>query len=377
MKVNFTNLFKTNLYKNQGFEKKIIQGIHSLIKRNCFVGGDFVIKFEKSFSKFSNTSYCISVANGTDALEIAIEALNLPKNSEIIVPVNTWISTAEAVTRNGMKLVFSDISLDDYSIDVTDLKKKINKNTKAIIVVHLYGYPSKLTDILKIAKKNNIKIIEDCAQAHGTKYFNKQVGCFGDIATFSFFPGKNLGAFGDGGAIVTNNNKLNIFCKRLRNHGALQKYDHLFPGRNSRLDTLQSFVLCEKLKFYQDKIIKRNLLAKIYYRELSNIKSLFLPKLDFVKNYNSFHQFVIRLKKRDELANFLKKHKIETMVHYPYMLNELPFYKKQTSPKTLKNSYKLGKKILSLPISEEHSEKEIAYVCNTIRKFFNLLPSKH
>lgn len=371
MKINFTNLFKTNLYKNPGFEKKIIDGIQYLIKKNSFVGGDQVLKFERSFAKFTGTKYCISVANGTDALEIAIESLNLPKYSEIIVPVNTWFSTAEAVTRNNMKVIFSDVSLDDYSIDLKDLKKKINKKTKAIIVVHLYGYPSKLNEILRIAKKYNIKIIEDCAQAHGTKYRNKHVGSFGDIATFSFFPGKNLGAFGDAGAIVTDNYKLNIFCRRLRNHGALKKYDHSFPGRNSRLDTLQSFILSEKLKFYNDKIKKRNLLAKIYYRELMHVKSIQLPKLNFSDNYNSFHQFVIRVKKRNELVKFLKKNKIETMIHYPYMLNELPFYKKQTNIRTLKNSFKLGKKILSLPISEEHSEREVEYVCNIIRKFFN------
>lgn len=372
MKVNFTNIFAASSYKNPDFEKKITTGVISLIKKNSFVGGEQVLNFEKSFSKFIGTKYCVTVANGTDALEIAIESLNLPDYSEVIIPVNTWFSTAEAVTRNNLKVVFSDICLDDYSVDLNDLKKKINNKTKAIIVVHLYGYPSNLNEILKIAKKFNLKIIEDCAQAHGTMYLNKHVGSFGDIAAFSFFPSKNLGAFGDAGAIVSNNYKLNIFCRRLRNHGALKKYDHLYPGRNSRLDSIQCFILNEKLKVYKNHLKKRNLLAKIYYKELSNIQSIILPKLNFKDNYNSFHQFVIRLEKRDKLMKFLKKNSIETMIHYPYMLNELNFYNKQTSKKSLHNSKNLGKKILSLPISEEHSIKEILYVCKKIKDFINL-----
>ena len=303
---------------------------------------------------------------------MAIEALNLPKRSEVILPVNTWISTAEAVTRNGLKVVFCDISLNDYSIDLDDLKKKISKNTSAIIAVHLYGYPSDLIDIKKIIKGKNIKIIEDCAQAHGTKIGKKHVGTFGDISTFSFFPGKNLGAFGDAGAIITDNKSLAEKCKRLRNHGALKKYDHKLVGRNSRLDSLQCFVLSTKIKTYNIKIQKRNLLAKIYLNKLKGINGLDLPILDFKNNYNTFHQFVIRNKnKRDQLMGFLNKNKIDTMIHYPYMLNELSFYKNCKGIKTLKNFKNLGKKILSLPISEEHTAKEINFICKKIKIFFN------
>ena len=372
MKVSFTNLYKANLYKSPNVHNKILFGLKNLIKKNQFIGGEEVNKFEKSFSKFIKTKHCITVANGTDALEIAIESLNLSKGSEIIVPVNTWISTAEAATKNGFNVVFCDISLDDYSIDIKDLQRKISNKTSAIIVVHLYGYPSKISEIKKIVKNKNIRIIEDCAQAHGTRIKKKHVGTFGDIATFSFFPGKNLGAFGDAGAIVTKNNKLNLICRRLKNHGALKKYDHNFIGRNSRLDSFQCFILSAKLKFYKEKIKKRIVLAKIYLKELKNISQIYLPSLDLRNNCNSFHQFVIRLNKRNELMKYLEKNNINTMIHYPYMLCDLKFYKKQPGIKTLKNSKKLGDKILSLPISEEHTGREILHVCKVIKKFFKI-----
>ena len=371
MNVPFTNLFKASQYGDKKFKKKIINGLSRLISENQFIGGDQVDKFEKKFSKYININNCITVANGTDALEIAIESLKLPKKSEVILPVNTWISTAEAVTRNGLKVVFCDINLNDYSINLKDLKKKITKKTSLVIAVHLYGYPSDMLNIKKIIRSKNIRLLEDCAQAHGTRINNSHVGTFGDIATFSFFPGKNLGAFGDAGAIVTYSKKLDESCRRIRNHGALKKYDHQFVGRNSRLDSLQCFVLSTKIKTYEKKIKKRNKLAKIYLNQLKNISEIKVPILDFKKNYNSFHQFVIRVeKKRDNLIKFLNKNKIGTMIHYPYMLNELKFYKKNKFVNSLNNSKKLGKKIISLPISEEHSKREIIYVCDKIKSFY-------
>ncbi len=371
MKVEFTNLFKASEFGDKNFKNKVIKGFSNLISKNQFIGGKQVEIFEKKFSNYLKIKNCISVANGTDALEIAIESLNLPKNSEVIVPVNTWISTAEAVSRNSLKVVFCDINLEDYSLNIQDLKRKISNRTSAIIIVHLYGYPTDVLSIKNIVKGKKIKLIEDCAQAHGSRVKGKHVGTFSDISTFSFFPGKNLGAFGDAGAIVTNNKNLNEICRRLRNHGALKKYDHKYPGRNSRLDSLQCFVLSKKITNYEKKIKKRNNLAKIYYEQLGNIKEISLPKLDFKKNNNSFHQFVLRThKKRDELVKYLNKNNINTMIHYPYMLNELKFYKNQLGVKSLRNSKNLGKKIISLPISEEHTNKEIYYVCRKINYFF-------
>ena len=360
MKVKFTDLYKLAPSK-----KKIISKLSYLIKNAKFIGGEEVKNFEKKFSEYTEAKYCISVGNGTDALEIAIKSLNLKKGSEIIVPVNTWISTAEAVVSNGLKLVFCDINLNDYSICINDLKKKINSKTRSIIAVHLYGNPADMMGIKKLIKNKNIKLIEDCAQAHGSKLNKKHVGTFGDIGTFSFFPGKNLGGFGDGGAIITNSKEIAEYCFRDRNHGALKKYDHLFSGRNSRLDSIQAAILNIKLKSYNKVIIKRNYLAKIYFKELNEISQINLFKLNN-KNQSVFHQFVIKTNYRNELQKYLSNQKIETMVHYPYMLNELKFF-----PKTkLIKAKNIGNKILSLPISEEHSKDQIYYIARMIKNFF-------
>jgi len=363
MYVKFSNLYKAN-----SDHKKINFKITELIKKNQFIGGEEVDKFEYEFAKFVGSKYCVSLANGTDALEIAIESLNLKKGSEIIVPVNTWISTAECVNRTGHKLVFCDIDLHDYCINLDDLVNKISKKTKVIIPVHLYGYSSKITEIKKISKKYKLKVIEDCAQAHGTLHNGQHVGTFGDIGAFSFYPSKNLGAYGDGGAIVTNNKTIAEKCKRIRNHGALKKYDYKFVGRNSRLDTINAAILRIKLKKLNEKIKKRNLLAKVYFKNLNHFKKINLP---YINNSikHSFHQFVIRLDKRDKLKNYLKKNKIDTMIHYPYMLCDLNFYKNTKGVNSLLNSKGLAKKLLSLPISEDHTIKEIEYVSKKIIQF--------
>ena len=364
MKVSFHDI-----YKGISNKKKIETDIISLIRKNKFIGGDTVKKFEKKFAIFTKSKFCISVGNGTDALEISLEALGIKKNSEIIVPVNTWIATANAVARAGIKVVFCDVNLEDYSICIDDLKKKITKKTEAIIPVHLYGHPADMLKIKKLAKAKNIKIIEDCAQAHGTKLFKKHVGNFGDIGTFSFYPGKNLGAFGDAGCIITNNKKYANACERIKNHGALKKYDHKILGRNSRLDTIQSSILLNRLKVYNYALRKRNKNASIYFKELKNIKNLHLPILK-KNSQNSYHQFVIRTNLRNNLQSFLKSKNIQTMIHYPYMLSDLKIYKKSLGIKNLKNSKNLGDKILSLPISEEHTKKEIYYVAKSIKAFF-------
>ena len=335
MKVKFTDLYKLIPEK-----KKVLSKLNYLIKNSKFVGGDEVKNFEKNFAKYTGSKYCVTLGNGTDALEIAVKSLNLKKGSEIIVPVNTWISTAEAVKNNGYKLVFCDIDLRDYSLSIPDLKRKINSNTSAVIAVHLYGNPSDMYNIKKITQKKNLKLIEDCAQAHGSRIKKKHVGTFGDVGTFSFFPGKNLGAFGDGGAIITNSKKISNFVLRMRNHGALNKYDHNFSGRNSRLDTLNAAVLNHKLTNYKKSLSSRNKLEKIYFSKLKTLSGIQTYKLK--KDYEyCYHQFVIRTSSRDKLKNFLTKNKIDTMIHYPYMLNELNFF---PNDKKLKNSKNLEKK---------------------------------
>ena len=215
---------------------EIDEAIKNVISETAFIGGKYVEQFEKEFAEFCQAKYCQGVANGTDALEIVIEALDLPKGSEIIVPANSFIASSESVTRSGHKVVFCDCDESNYTISIPSLKSKITPNTKAIIAVHLYGHPCDMDEILAIAKEHNLKVIEDCAQSHGAEYKGKRVGAIGDAGTFSFYPGKNLGAYGDGGAIVTNDKELATKCKMIANHGRIEKYNHEFEGRNSRLD---------------------------------------------------------------------------------------------------------------------------------------------
>lgn len=360
-----------NLYKSFNKNKLIFKKFDTLIKNNELIGGNTIKTFENKFSNYMKSPYCISTGNGTDSLEIALESLNLKPNSEIIVPANTWISTAEIVVRQNFKLVLCDIDYEDFGLSLADLKKRINKKTSAIIVVHLFGKMAKIKSIMNLVKNKNIKIIEDCAQAHGTKVENKYAGTFGDISAFSFYPTKNLGAYGDAGCILTKNKNLNLKCKRIKNHGSLIKYDHKLIGRNSRLDPFQAVVLNEKIKKLNSDIRKKNILSKIYFKKLSGLSRFVkLPEVK-KKEVHSFHQFVIICKKRDLLQKYLKKNKIETMIHYPQMICDMKIFSKTKNVKKIKFAKNLGSKILSLPISQDHTSKEIEFISKKIISFYS------
>jgi dTDP-4-amino-4,6-dideoxygalactose transaminase len=360
-----------DLYKQSFFvKKKIIQKINKCIKNSSFIGGDELERFNKNFKKYLKVKYCLGVANGTDALEIAIKSLDLKKDSEIIVPSNSWISSAEAVLSNGHKVKFVDIN-DTSNICIKDLKKKISKKTSAIIVVHLYGNPAEIDKIKKIAKKFNLKIIEDCAQSHGASLNGKKVSTFGDISTFSFFPSKNLGCYGDGGAIVTNTKKYYIKSKKIANHGGLKKNKNEILGRNSRLDNLQASILNVKLNELDKWIEIRNKQASLYNFELKNIGDIkFIDTINGAKSSN--YVFVIKTKNRQKLQGYLKKNKIETHIHYPHALPELKIFRKEFLYKCRKmKSIKISKQILSLPIGEHLVLKDIKYICAFIKNFYN------
>ncbi len=363
--IKFSNLN----HQIKDIKKKIFKSIFSSIYKSTFIGGKNILKFENNFKKIHDSRYCLGVANGTDALEIAIEALNLKKNSEVLVPVNTWISTAEAVVRNNLKVKFVDVDKDTYLISVEDIKKKINKNTSAIIPVHLYGQPCDMDQIKKISNKYKLKIIEDCAQAHLAEYKSKKVGTFGDISCFSFFPGKNLGAMGDAGAILTNSNKLHKKCKMIANHGGLKKNSHIIIGRNSRLDNIQAGILNIKLKKLNNWTLQRIKNAKLYENYLKENKNIILPNR---KKFNKhvYHLFVIQAKNRDKLIKYLKKNNIQTNIHYPKILSEVAAFKNDHKKKSI-NAKKISKNILSLPIGEHLSKKEIYKVSKIINKFYN------
>lgn len=353
----------------QTIKQEIDKAIRDVIAKSAFVGGEYVQVFEKEFSEYCQVEHCIGVANGTDAIEIAIEALNIPQSSEIIVPANSFIASSEAVTRQGHKVVFADCDPESYVISIEDVRKRIGPKTKAIIAVHLYGHPCDMGALKSLANQHRLYIIEDCAQSHGAEYDGKRVGSIGDIAAFSFYPGKNLGAYGDGGAIVTNNADLAKKCRMIANHGRIAKYDHEFEGRNSRLDGLQAAVLSVKLKHLPKWTQIRISLADYYLANLKDCKQIILPvRQDWAKQV--YHLFVIHTKKRDDLARFLANKGIQTGVHYPISLPKLKAYDYTNQACEDLYANKTDTALLSLPIGEHLNEQDLAVVVAAIKEFF-------
>lgn len=343
--------------------------IKNVINDSAFIGGKYVEHFEHEFAQYQKAKYCITVANGTDALEIAIESLDIPKGSEIIVPANTFIATSEAVTRTGHRVVFCDCDENNYTISIPSLKSKITDKTKALIAVHLYGHPCDMDEILSLVKEHNLKVIEDCAQAHGAEYKGKKIGTIGDIGTFSFYPGKNLGAYGDGGAIVTNNEELAKKCRMIANHGRIDKYNHEFEGRNSRLDGIQAAILSVKLKHLDNWTNTRIKIANHYLKNLKDVQEIILPKRE---NWAKcvYHLFVIRAKKRDELQRYLKGHNIETGIHYPIALPKLKAYSYLNQAREPFIANKIDGELLSLPIGEHLNIEDVKKVVEKITDFY-------
>ena len=366
MKISFLDLKK----QINGFDKKIFNSIKKNIINSAFVGGKDLIDFQKKFSKYLNVKFCLGVANGTDALEIAIRSLSLKKNSEVIVPANTWISTAEAVINNNLNVKFVDID-ETHNICIKDLKKKISKKTSAIIIVHLFGNPANINQIKKLSKNKSIKLIEDCAQSHGSEYNKKKTGTFGDISTFSFFPSKNLGCFGDGGCIVTNKKSLFLKAKKIANHGGLKKNNHLIVGRNSRLDNIQAGILNIKLNYLDKWINLREKQAKFYRYNLNGVGDIrFVKQIENTKSSN--HLFVIKTSKRNELKEYLLRNGISTAIHYPSPLPELPVFRKKHKSYGIKmNATRWKNSIISLPIGEHMDTIKLKKVCLCIKSFFD------
>lgn len=357
----------TKQYKS--IQNEIDEAIKAVLTESAFIGGKYVKQFEEEFSAYQEAKYCVGVGNGTDALEIAIEALELPKESGIIVPANSFIASSEAVTRAGHKVIFCDCDPRNYTISIDSLKSKISKKTRAVVCVHLYGHPCDMDKLIAIAKEYNLKIIEDCAQAHGAEYKGRRVGAIGDIGTFSFYPGKNLGAYGDAGAIVTNDDLLAKKCRMIANHGRIEKYNHEFEGRNSRLDGLQAAVLSVKLKHLDEWNNKRITIADFYIKNISNVPEIILPKKEeWAKNV--YHIFALRAKRRDELKKFLEGLGIQLGIHYPISLPKLKAYAYlgQTNDDFIANTF--SSELLSLPIGDHLSENDLDFVVKAVKEFY-------
>lgn len=348
---------------------EIDAAIGSVIRDSAFIGGRYAKQFEQDFAAFVQAEHCIGVANGTDALEIAIEALDLPKASEIIVPGNSFIASSEAVTRSGHHVVFADVDPDCYTLTAQTVEARLTSHTSAVMPVHLYGHPCDMEPLRELARSHRLRIIEDCAQAHGAQYHGRPVGTLGDIATFSFYPGKNLGAYGDAGAIVTNDPQLAKRARMIANHGRIAKYDHEFEGRNSRLDGLQGAILSAKLRHLEAWNEARISVAARYLAGLSGVKQVVLPVCKPWAR-QVYHLFVVRAQRRDALQSHLAAHEIETGIHYPIALPKLAAYAgRGEGTRDMFVNHADGM-LLSLPIGEHMRESDVDRVVAAVRGFY-------
>lgn len=345
---------------------EIDDAIQRVIERQQFVLGDEGRLFEQEFSRYCGVKFGVGVASGTDAIHLGLRALGISSGDEVITAPNTAVPTVSAILSVGARPVFVDIDEKFYTLDPSKVEDAITSKTKAIIPVHLYGHPCDMDHILEIANKHNLKVVEDCAQAHGSLYKGKKVGSLGDIGCFSFYPSKNLGAYGDAGMVVTNIKEVAEKLKLLCNYGLTKRYDYILKGFNSRLDEIQAAVLRVKLKFLDrwNDLRRKNAL---FYQELLEDIDLVLPQeAEFA--YHVYHLFVIRSKRRATLQSHLKEQGITTLVHYPY-----PIYQQKAYPPLNGNcevSEKLQSEILSLPIFPELTKQEIIEVCSAIKNFY-------
>lgn len=340
-----------------------------VLEKSNYIQGEECKLFEEEFAKYCGAKYCVGVATGLDALYLILKALNIGEGDEVIVPSNTYIATALAVSYVGATPVFVEPELETFNINPARIEEKITKKTKAIMPVHLQGRAADMDEINRIAKKYNLFVVEDAAQAHGTTYKGKKVGALSDAAGFSFYPGKNLGALGDGGCVVTNNEEIAKKVRALGNYGSDYKYHHIYKGTNSRLDELQSAFLREKLK-YLDKWNKdRRATAEKYFKGITNklIKLPLKPTSDFDHIY---HVFVIRCEKRDELEKYLKENGIGTVKHYPIPMHmQLAYSDLGIKEGELPIAEEISKTVLSLPMYYGMTDEQIQYVIDTINSF--------
>lgn len=339
-----------------------------VFRRSWYIEGAEDEAFEKAFAEYCNVNYCVGAGNGLDALMLTLKALNVGAGDEVIVPSNTYIATALAVTYIGAAPVFVEPDIRTFNINPNLIEAAITEKTKAIIPVHLYGQACDMDPIVKIAKKNNLYIVEDCAQAHGATYKGKKIGSFGDAAGFSFYPGKNLGALGDAGAVVTNNKVLEEKIRALGNYGSDFKYHHIYKGNNSRLDELQAAFLAAKLPYLEKMNVERRRIAGMYTEGITNPK-ITVPYVipDCVPVW---HIYGIRCAQRDALEKHLNQKGIGTNKHYPIPIHLQECYKDLNIPKgALPIAEEISSTELSIPMYYGMTDKEIQYVIDAINEF--------
>jgi dTDP-4-amino-4,6-dideoxygalactose transaminase len=357
MKIPFVDLFA----QYQNIKTDIDQAIATTIRNSSYIGGQAIKDFETAFAAYLGIDHVIACANGTDSIEILLKTYGITEGDEVIVPALSWISTSEAVSSVGATPVFVDIEKDYFTLDPSLLEKAIMPKTKAIIPVHLYGHPADMPAIMKIARAHNLIVIEDCAQAHGAKIDGVTAGTFGHAASFSFYPGKNLGAYGDAGCMATNDPAVAEKTRMIAQHGQKGKHNHVIEGRNSRLDGLQAAILLAKLP-HLEKWTESRIANAGTYSKLLEKACLSIPMIKLGSRH-VFHLYVIRTENRDQVQRRLSEAGVETAIHYPTALPFLPCYSQwKLRPESFPVAYAFQNKILSLPLFPELREEEIAYI---------------
>ncbi len=355
----------------QNIQHEIEHSISSVISDTAFIGGKYVNQFERSFAELYGVKHCIPVANGTDSLYILMRMLGIGAGDEVITVANSWISSAETIGQTGARPVFVDVDPVYFSsMDEVSFEKAITPKTKAVIAVHLHGQMLQIDKIKVICDERNILLIEDCAQSHFASLGGKRAGTFGIAGSFSFYPGKNLGAYGDAGCIITNDDALAEKCRMYANHGSLKKHDHRMEGINSRMDGLQAAILSAKLPHVLQWTADRIRVAGTYDALLGSELHITIPKVR-PGTVHTFHLYIIQCEKRDQLKDYLAEKNIETALHYPTILPLLPAYNHLGyTAANFPNAYKYQQACLSIPIYPEITNEQIQYVASAINAFY-------
>ncbi|ACS78657.1 DegT/DnrJ/EryC1/StrS family aminotransferase [Maridesulfovibrio salexigens] len=354
----------------RSLQPEIDLAMKQVIEKCAFINGPYAHKFEEEFAQFCAADFCVGVGNGTDALFVALKGLGVGPGDEVLVPAMTFIATAEAVSMAGAKPVFVDVDPENGTMDVADLRAKISQASKAVIPVHLYGHPADMEAIEPLARENGLFIVQDAAQAHGATVGGRSLSAFGDCACYSFYPGKNLGAYGDAGAIVTGDAVLAERMRKFANHGRKDKYDHQFEGVNSRMDGLQAAVLSVKLKHLKDWTDRRRAVAAVYDRELSGIEGFKLLKRRVWAGH-VYHLYVVRCNDREALSDYLAENGVASGIHYPVAVPFMEAYECYGhTHEDFPAAYAMQESILSLPMYAELSEDSALRVCEVVRGYF-------
>lgn len=348
----------------------IDHAIASVIEETAFIGGKYVKQFEAAFAELYGVNHVIACGNGTDSLYILMKMMGIGAGDEVITAANSWISSSETISQTGATPVFLDVDPQYYSMNEAQLEAAITPRTRAVIAVHLQGQMCAIDTIKAICDKHRLRLIEDCAQSHFSTLHGQRAGLTGDAGSFSFYPGKNLGAYGDAGCIITNDDALAEKCRMFANHGALKKPFHKMEGINSRMDGLQAAILSAKLPHILEWTAKRRQVADWYNVHLAGIPQLVLPAVR-PNSEHSYHLYVVRAQQRDALMQYLKEQGIETVIHYPVALPNLEAYQYLgLAPNQFPVATALQTEILSLPVYPELTEEGVAFVANSIRNFY-------